>query len=77
MRLCELQGGDFLRCPGAEGWDGLYCALYSCVAVGRRARGRSLVRVPRGDSYGKVGWYMYMNGTGVGLYANAQHARYK
>ena len=56
---------------------GSCCTLSSCVAVGRRARGRSLVRVPRGDSYGKVGRYMYMNGTGVGLYVNAQHARYK
>ena len=77
MRLCEGQGGGSLRCHGAGGWDGLCCALSLCVAVGRRARGRSLVRVPRGDSYGKVGRYMYMNGTGVGLYVNAQHARYK
>ena len=40
-----------MRCPGAGGWGGLCCALCSCVAVGRRARDRSLVRVPRGDSY--------------------------
>jgi hypothetical protein len=51
LRLCELQGGGSLRCPGAGGWGGLCCALCSCVAVGRRARDRSLVRVPRGDSY--------------------------
>ena len=75
--ICELQGGGSLRCPGAGGWGGLCCALCSCVAVGRRARDRSLVRVLRGDSYGKVGRYMYMTGTGVGLYANIQHARYK
>ena len=55
----------------------LRSVLVCTLAVGRRARDRSLVRVLRGDSYGKVGLYMYMTGTGVGLYANIQHARYK